>query len=602
MDDPAASKKQPASSSADSSAIYTTITTTPTANLSINVLGLALVCVTPMALGFVYGFDIGSTSFVLALLLKAGGADGGGGSEIVWWSHLTSLQQGLFVSALSLGALIGSHLMILEWCTKNIGRRLELQVAAALYLVGSMINIASGTLLQSSHNEFGFCALFLGRTLFGIGVGLVMHGAPAYLAEMCPPQIRGAVVSAKETVIVSGIVVGYAVGNWISASTSSSSSSSSSYSQQQEGHLASWTQIYVFKVVLLEVPFFLLTFCIPRSMRWLIYNGYRKEAEQSMRFLYKSSSNSSSTTTTNDSSNNNNKDDDISVAFDKLAKQIEETTEASSPSPSFSNEQANNMSNLLSKENRPALVASMGLIVFQQVSGQPSLLSYTTLLFEQAGWGGNASVLTSIFMMCMSTSTVLFVDKVGRKPLLKLCCCVMMGASLVLCICYWYMTTAAASNTAASNATLDNTVEMTELSSRFRWIVLIAVFLYIGGYQIGFGPLTWCIASEVFPLSIRGKAMALGVEVNYLLSFLVVFVLPILQTALGWAPIFAVFSCLSALGYWFVDHYVPETKGLTLEQIQKKLLPERMASINSLDHDHDDDDESPSETTRLIPT
>ncbi|CAJ1945724.1 unnamed protein product, partial [Cylindrotheca closterium] len=113
MDDPAASKKQPASSSADSSAIYTTITTTPTANLSINVLGLALVCVTPMALGFVYGFDIGSTSFVLALLLKEGGADGGGGSEIVWWSHLTSLQQGLFVSALSLGALIGSHLMIL---------------------------------------------------------------------------------------------------------------------------------------------------------------------------------------------------------------------------------------------------------------------------------------------------------------------------------------------------------------------------------------------------------------------------------------------------------------------------------------------------------
>lgn len=139
-------------------------------NLPINVLGLSLVCLTPMALGFLYGFDIGATSFVLKIILLSDRSR----NNVVWWSEFTSLQQGLFVSALSLGALIGSHLMILSLFSKNMGRRMELRVAASLYIVGTLINVASGTLLQS--NDAGLYALFFGRILFGIGVGFVMHG------------------------------------------------------------------------------------------------------------------------------------------------------------------------------------------------------------------------------------------------------------------------------------------------------------------------------------------------------------------------------------------------------------------------------------------
>ncbi len=157
-----------------------------------NYWGLSLVFVTPMLGGFLYGFDIGATSFVLSKLL----------------GEISSVQQGLLVSAVSLGALIGSHLVFLS---HSIGRRMELRVCGILYLVGNALNVVSGTWRHS------FGLLFVGRMIFGVGVGFIMHGAPAYMAEMCPPEIRGAVVSAKETVIVGGIVVGYATGNSLSA-------------------------------------------------------------------------------------------------------------------------------------------------------------------------------------------------------------------------------------------------------------------------------------------------------------------------------------------------------------------------------------------------
>ncbi|KAL3938449.1 MAG: hypothetical protein SGBAC_006646 [Bacillariaceae sp.] len=443
-----------------------------------------------------------------------------------------------------------------------MGRRMELRVAASLYIVGTLINVASGTLLQS--NDAGLYALFFGRILFGIGVGFVMHGAPAYLAEMCPPHIRGAVVSAKETVIVSGIVVGYVVGNW----------------RSKNNPLGSWVEIYALQI-LLQVPLWLLTiFYIPRSKRWLLLHGHREEAEESMRFIYVNHN--------HNSNKQNDENDDIHLAFLELAKQVEETKTAGS---SLTNEESSSISHLLfsSKEYRPALLASMGLIVFQQISGQPTLLSYTTILFDAGGWGGDASVFVSLLMMAMSTSTVLFVDHVGRKPLLKLCCGVMLSASILLGICFYNMND------------IENNDNNEELSSSTRLVVLIGACLYIGGYQIGFGPVTWCIVSEVFPLEIRGKAIAVGVELNYLLSFLVSFLLPMVQVSVGWSTCFGVFGCMLVIAYWFVDQCVPETRGLTLEEIQRKLSAAGTGGGNhSRASEDQSEDNSPSETTRLI--
>ena len=181
-----------------------------TSSLEWNVGGLSLVFATPMLGGFLYGFDIGATSFVLSMLLQDE-------TTLVWWRKISSVQQGLLVSALSLGALLGSHL-VLMYLSHRIDRRMELRLCAALYLVGTSLNVLSGTWLKSF--AWGFSVLFVGRCIFGMGVGFIMHGAPAYMAEMCPAEIRGAVVSAKETVTVGGIALGYATGNWLSTEPS----------------------------------------------------------------------------------------------------------------------------------------------------------------------------------------------------------------------------------------------------------------------------------------------------------------------------------------------------------------------------------------------
>lgn len=166
--------------------------------------GLALVFLAPALGGFLYGYDIGATSFVLAMLRSSRDPD-------TWWHDFPMVQQGLLVSALSLGALIGSHI-VLVYLARSIGRRKEIRIAASLYIVGAMLNVMSGTILANTQvGRFGvgigLITLIAGRLMYGAGVGFIMHGAPTYMAEMSPSTVRGAVVSAKETVIVFGIVV-----------------------------------------------------------------------------------------------------------------------------------------------------------------------------------------------------------------------------------------------------------------------------------------------------------------------------------------------------------------------------------------------------------
>jgi MFS family permease len=160
-------------------------------------------------------YDIGASSFVLSMILADRDHDN-------WWHTFPKLHQGLFVSALALGALIGSHI-VLVFLAESIGRRKEIRVAATLYIVGAMLNVMSGTVLatsgrfgdEGSNYNFGIGLVTLlgGRILYGAGVGFTMHGAPTYMAEMSPSKVRGAIVSAKETVIVFGIIVGMLMGD-----------------------------------------------------------------------------------------------------------------------------------------------------------------------------------------------------------------------------------------------------------------------------------------------------------------------------------------------------------------------------------------------------
>ena len=100
-------------------------------------------------------------------------------------------------------------------------------------------------------------------------------------------------------------------------------------------------------------------------------------------------------------------------------------------------------------------------------------------------------------------------------------------------------------------------------------MILLAMFVYIGGYQIGFGTIIWLITLELFPLAIRGPAVALSVQTNFALHALVEFLVPVLQAWVGLGLVFGLFGVATALAMVFVYRYIPETKGLSLEEIEQ---------------------------------
>jgi predicted MFS family arabinose efflux permease len=181
-------------------------------SLEVSYPGIALVILTPVLCSFVYGVDIGLTSFVLSML-----RDPNNGDANVWWSSMASddMGQGILVSSMSLGALIGSHTLLM-YLAHFISRRTEIRIALCLFLVGNIFNFSSGTILKCFPKWIGFSCLLLGRLLFGFGVGFVQHSACIYMSEMCPADIRGTVVASKEASIVVGIISGYSIGDLLS--------------------------------------------------------------------------------------------------------------------------------------------------------------------------------------------------------------------------------------------------------------------------------------------------------------------------------------------------------------------------------------------------
>jgi len=533
-----------------------------------------LIFIFPASGGLLFGYDIGSTSASIIQIQSKSY------SGIMWWEtiHGSSLLQGVITSIGMLGAVMGC--LICFKVADRIGRRWTIITAACLYCLGSIIEFVSGD--PDWDINIGLTVLLLGRLIYGFGCGFAMQGAPSYIGEMAPTQIRGLLISMKEAFIVLGMLLGYSIGYGFSSI------------------VGGWR--YTYGIASIYSIFMLLgMYMLPESSRWLALNHRRDEAIASLRYVTPHP-----------------------TKTEMLA--IEDLVIKSTPYTSSESSISEDYQRLTSPSTLPALIAGVGLVFFQQVTGQPSVLYYANTIFRDIGVSSIAAIAISLFKLVATLLTTVTVDKYGRKVLLYIGCSLMLAALIALAVafiypyssieecnayhaqavcpssCSWNSDQSSSCDSIAcsvvsnSNPSLCPTTCCSSiLISPQKIIIIMALFLYIGGYQVGFGPISWLIVSEIFPLQIRGKAVSIAVVVNFILNFLVSLLFPIELHSLGPSITFIIFAAILTWSLYFIMRYVPETKGLSLEAIEeyfkKSIGDASPLSIDIDTNDHDDDDD-----------
>jgi MFS family permease len=228
---------------------------------------------------------------------------------------------------------------------------------------------------------------------------------------------------------------------------------------------------------------------------------------------------------------------------------------------------------------KPALVAAVGLVFLQQVTGQPSVLYYAVTIFEDIGLDTVATIGVSAFKLVATLIATVSVDKFGRKLLLKIGCYLMAVALLLIAVAFCFEYTSASDCALLDTETTcgDNSQCLWDDATTYcdtsgidlqRGTILGAMFLYIGGYQVGFGPVSWLIISEIFPLEVRGQAVSIAVCNNFFWNMVMSFSFSVELEVIGAAATFFIFLAVDLYAIRFIETSVPETKGLSLEQIE----------------------------------
>ncbi|GLO67467.1 MULTISPECIES: sugar porter family MFS transporter [Oceanobacillus] len=205
---------------------------------------------------------------------------------------------------------------------------------------------------------------------------------------------------------------------------------------------------------------------------------------------------------------------------------------------------------LLSGKYRYLVIAGLGVAAFQQFQGANAIFYYIPLIVENAT-GNEASsalmwpIIQGVILVLGSLLFLLIADKFNRRTLLTLGGTV-MGLSFIL--------------PAILNLVIPNASPM---------MIVVFLSIYVAFYSFTWAPLTWVIVGEIFPLIIRGRSSGLASSFNWIGSFLVGLLFPIMVASMAQEAVFAIFGAICLLGVLFVRLCVPETRGRSLEEIEE---------------------------------
>lgn len=256
---------------------------------------------------------------------------------------------------------------------------------------------------------------------------------------------------------------------------------------------------------------------LPESARWLVLSGNETKAAMVLRKIRNS--------------------DDVQGELQEIKG-------------SFSKERGS-WRELFAPHLRNSLIIGVGLGLFQQFVGINTIIYYAPMIFSAAGMESNsmkilATAGVGLFNVVMTIVSVLLIDKLGRRTLL------IVGNV--------FMALSLAALSLASFLHISGTPMM--------WIGLGSTLAFVGAFAISLGPVFWLIIAEIYPLRIRGLAMSLATSVSWLSNMIVSFSFPLALERLGIGSVFAIYCVICLASLLFSWRIVPETKGLSLEQIE----------------------------------
>lgn len=357
------------------------------------------------------------------------------------------------------------------------------------------------------------------RLVGGIAIGLAADLSPMYIAEVAPTQIRGKLVTLNQLTIVLGIL-GAQVVNMLLADPVPADATAADILQSWNGQMG-WRWMF-WAVCAPSGVFFLLSLLIPESPRWLAGKHHTEQAGKVL----------------------------SAIGGEEYATTELEHYRKSSATEGHGGKGA--LSLLFSPKLRNVLVIGIVVAMFQQWSGTNVIFNYAQEIFQAAGYGISDVlmniVVTGIANLVFTFVAIYTVDRLGRKSLMLIGSIGLAGIYTLLGLSYFFHFTG--------------------------FIMIIFVVLAIGFYAMSLGPVTWVLLSEIFPNRVRGVAMAVCTAALWVASFLLTYTFPFLNSGLGTGGTFLLYAMICFSGFIFVRKRIPETKGKSLEELEKELIKE----------------------------
>jgi SP family sugar porter-like MFS transporter len=425
--------------------------------------------------------------------------------------------QGLAMTIALIGCMIGA--CTCGWLADKIGRKRLLIVSALVFLLSSIATGAFST----------FSQFLVARFFGGIGIGIASGLSPMYIAEVAPTHIRGKLVSLNQMTIVIGILAAQIV-NWQIADPIPAEFTPADIAASWNGQMA-WRWMF-WAAAVPSAAFLLLAFFIPESPRW-----------QAMK-----------RPTPGPSLVREGGVDTTSPAFVTLERiggeaYAEQEMRAIAAANASAKEQAG-LSTLFSKPFHKVLLLGIVIAVFQQWCGTNVIFNYAQEIFQSAGYSvGDVLfniVITGVANVLFTLIAIFTVDKLGRRKLMLIGAGGLCLIYAILGLCYYQHITG--------------------------FFMIILVVAAIACYAMTLGPCTWVLISELFPNRVRAIAVATCTFALWIGSSTLTYTFPLLNKGLGSYGTFWIYSLVCLAGFLFFFSRLPETKGKSLEQLEKELI------------------------------